>query len=847
VKPDAARAIEDLAASVADGTAVDWDAVEAAITPEARHLVRRLHLIGTLADVYRSLPPDPDGDLPDDQAAGPEPAGPRWGRLILLDRIGQGTSADVFRAWDVDLQREVALKLLRLDGITGDAAANARMLQEARRIARVRHPHVVHVYGAERHEDRIGLWMELVRGRSLDEIVRTDGPIEPRAAARIGADLCGAVAAVHAAGLLHRDVKAQNVIRDDSGRIVLMDFGAGEEIGAARTRVAGTPLYIAPEILAGRAASAASDVYALGVLLFYIATGSFPVKASSIEELAAAHRAGERRTLRSLNAKVPRAFERVVERALAADPAARYGSAAAMEADLRVVARGDASGTERRTGLWGWLSAGAMAAAVVALLATLTPFRNSNPRPAGDARSIAVLPLTLAAGQSDTTLADGLTDELITTLGQVQALKVTAHTSVRRFRGTTEPVADIARQLGVGSVLEGSIAVQASDSDPRVRVNVRLITAGSDAQLWSESFDRPLGNLLELKRDIALAVARSVRAVLTPQESARFAQPASTSAAAQRAYLEGISYLAQNRRGAEVRPALDALKRAIALDPSFAPPHAVAARTYILLGGDGEISQAEAYASAKAAAERAIELDPDLADAHAALGDVSFYYEWNWTAAEAAYIRAIDLGGSNVYPRTQYAYLLSALGQTDAARKQADRAVDLDPLTADVLLISGVIAYYQRRYDEAHDILRRVIVMNPRFPGAYRTLARIEEARGNIVDAIDLTDRATRLADFAPARAAALSLRAQAGQRALARQGLAQLQSRLAAENRSLGAPYEAYVRLALGERETALDLLSQAVAARDQAIIYMRVDPRLDPLRTDPRFQRLLTLLGRP
>ena len=848
MKSDAARAIEHLAESVADGIAVDWAAVEADMTPEARRLVRHLHLIGTLADVYRSLPPDADEDAFHDPLAGPEPSGPRWGRLILLDRIGQGTSADVFRAWDVDLQREVALKLLRVDGVTGDAAANARMLQEARRIARVRHPHVVHVYGAERHEDRIGLWMELVRGQSLDEIVRAGGPIEPQTAARIGADLAGAVAAVHAAGLLHRDVKAQNVIRDEAGRIVLMDFGAGEEIGTAKSRVAGTPLYIAPEILAGRPASAASDVYALGVLLFYLTTGAFPIKASSVEDLAAAHRSGERRTLRSLNGKVPRAFERVVERALSADPAERYASAAAMEADLRQVARGDLGAAEATSRWRGWLTTATMTAAVVALLTTLAPWRTSAPRPAPDATAIAVLPLAYAAEQPNAALlADGLTDELITTLGQVHALRVTAHTSVRRFRGTTEPVSAIAAQLGVGSVLEGSLAVQQSGSDPRVRVNLRLIRAGTDVQIWSESFDRSLGDLLALKAEIGGAVAHSVRAVLTPQEAQRLAQPATAAGPAQRAYLEAVSYLAQNRRGAEVRPALDALKRAMELDPSFAVPHAAAALTYILLAGDGEIPQAEAYAAAKAAAQRAIQLDPQLAGAHVALGNVSFYYEWDWAAAQASYARAIELGGSDVQARRQYAELLSALGQPDAARQQAERAVALDPLSADVLLTSGVMTYYQRRYDEAHDILRRVIAMDPRFPGAYRTLARIEEARGNIVEAIDLTDRATRLADYVPARAAALSLRAQAGQRTLARRRLQELQERLAAENRSLSAPYEAYVRLSLGERDTAIDLLSRAVAARDPAVLWMRVDPRLDPLRPDPRFQALLTQLGRP
>ena len=228
------RLIDEVAASIADGQPVVWDSPGQPISDRERRLLQHLRVIDSLATVYRSMP----ADLAEDDSTPPPielaPDGPRWGRLLLLDRIGHGVSGDVFRAWDGELQREVALKLLHVDGVSSDAAANARVLREARRLARVRHPHIVHVYGAERHEERIGLWMELVRGRTLDDIVRTDGPMSPDLVAAIGADLCGAVAAVHGAGLLHRDIKAQNAVREDSGRVVLMDFGAGEEMTAAR-------------------------------------------------------------------------------------------------------------------------------------------------------------------------------------------------------------------------------------------------------------------------------------------------------------------------------------------------------------------------------------------------------------------------------------------------------------------------------------------------------------------------------------------------------------------------------------------------------------------------------------
>ena len=437
---DPERLLDNIASSIADGAVVDWEQPVDRLSARERRVLGHLRLIDSLATVYRTLPPEPDCDPADDPLARPEPPGPRWGRLILLDRIGQGASGDVFRAWDVDLQREVALKLLHVDG-GSDASANARLLGEARRLARVSHPHVIHVYGAERHEERIGLWMELVRGRTLDEIVQADGPLPAADAAAMGADLCGAIAAVHAAGLLHRDIKAQNVIRDDTGRVVLMDFGTGDEIASARPALAGTPLYLAPEILAGGPATPASDVYSLGVLLFHLVSGRYPVLANSVEGLTEAHRAGLRLHLKDAAAGIPQGFARVVERALAADPSHRYASATDMDQALREFLRRPAR--VPTTATWRtWSFVAVTALLIAALVATIgRPWSRVTPAPG--VTSIAVLPLTYVSGQADAPyLAEGLTDQLITTLGQVGAFRVTADTSVARFKGATEPVAD---------------------------------------------------------------------------------------------------------------------------------------------------------------------------------------------------------------------------------------------------------------------------------------------------------------------------------------------------------------------------------------------------------------------
>jgi serine/threonine-protein kinase len=841
VAPETARVIDTIATSVADGASIDWERDSRSVPDRDRRLLSHLRIVDAVSKVYRSLPASDPGTNDDERQASADPEGPRWGRLILLDRVGRGASADVFRAWDGDLEREVALKLLVDDG-AADGATNARLLREARRLARVRHEHVVHVYGAERHGGGIGLWMELVRGQTLAEIVERDGPFAPREAAAAAADICGAVAAVHAAGLLHRDVKAQNVVRDENGRLVLMDFGAGAEIGS-RPSVAGTPIYLAPEILAGSPATVASDVYSLGVLLFFLLSGRYPVEGASLEALLDAHRARNRTAVTEVAPSVPPALARVVDRALQPIPGERFAGAAQMEAALRAFVD---PARPRPTSSWRTWTAVVATAAAVAWLVSTVANRTPGASAAAPLASIAVLPLAAASGAEAPLIADGLTDELITKLGQVQSLRVTAHTSVRRFKATNRSISDIASELHVGSVLEGTVKID-SAPDQRIHVNLRLIRAGTDLNLWSQSFDRPLADLVAVESEIARAVAHAVGAALTTSESARLSRAAQHDPRAEQAYLRARSYLAQNRQGGELQPALDALNEAVSLEPGFAAPHAALARVYVTLGFDEVMPQNEAYAVAKREARRALDLNPGLADAHIALADISFYYEWDWAGARAEYEQAIALAPSDARARTQYARFLAALGRTSDATAEARRAAAADPLSADAMLTVGLMSFYERRYDEAANMLQEALKMDPRYPGAWLTLGRIEEARRNYGEAGRFMDRALAATPIASWRADRIRVRALAGDAITARRQLQQLERELAAQNLGLDDPHRAYIFIALGEIDRGLDVLSDAVTARDPSVLWMAVDPRLDSVRRNTRFLGIVARLGRP
>ncbi len=381
---DPKQFLDDLSQAISDGQSVDWGHVTGGADAQTRGVLEQLRVVADIARLHRDTLPDP--------AAATQP-GPetiegivdgRWGRLTLRRILGRGARGLVYRAWDPQLDREVALKL-----IAQGPEATEEVIGEARQLARVHHPNIATIYGAERSDGMAGLWMELIEGRTIEDMLRADGLFSAREAALIGVDVCAALAAVHKAGILHRDVKAQNVMRDRGGRVVLMDFGTSRMLEAQSEAFihdeVGTPLYMAPELLLGGKASVRSDVYSVGALLYRMVTGSVPVEASSVEKLKVAHRAGVARRLSDERSDLPLAFIHIVERALARDPEARYQSAGALEMALAAfLAPGEVRDTPRRR--WRWPGVAAVLAGVAggALLGGLV-WREA-PRPAQELR-----------------------------------------------------------------------------------------------------------------------------------------------------------------------------------------------------------------------------------------------------------------------------------------------------------------------------------------------------------------------------------------------------------------------------------------------------------------------------
>jgi TolB-like protein len=874
-----------VATSIADGSHVNWSGLESSARDDRqRALIRQLRVLSDLAELHRIqtpagaaappvlLPPAPAAPAKPSQgtkrpASAGERDGSAWGHLRLVERLGAGSFGEVHRAWDSRLEREVALKILPPSDAKFDSLSE-RVLREGRLLARVRHPNVLTVFDAEVRDGRVGICMELIKGQTLDQALGQHGPFSAREAALIGLDLCRALAAVHAAGLVHRDVKAQNVMREEGGRIVLMDFSSGQELRQEGSTIvpsmAGTPLYLAPEILAGKDATVQSDIYGLGVLLYHLVTGSYPIRAKTMDELWKAHKQGQTKRLRDARPDLPDRFVQVVERALAPVPEARYESAGDMEAALAaaldvvplsatprpliasaadVVREAPApSAPLRRPTLAMW-GAGALVAMLIAAVywagRTGPGEPGGTPAVIGHIERIAVLPFeNLSGDESEAHLAGGVPVELTARLGQIGALKVMPWSFMRTFEsGGVRSIPDVRRATNADVIVDGSVqVVPGAARDKTVRVNVQMFHAGTGVMLWSQSFDRTVGDFLKLQGDIAQAIAREIQVKLGRREELLLAKSAQSDPEAMELYLKGR--LAWDERDADsLRRGLEFFQLAAERDPGFAPAYVGIADSHALLSAyHAQESGEQAYARVVEATNRALELDPQLAEAWTSRALAQVVFGWNWAAAEADFDRARELDPSSAYVHHWYSDYLTTIGRHEDAIREALLAEERAPMSPPMSRRVGWAYYFARRYDDAIAQLKKTLALEPGFVPARTLMARAYVHRDMHDLAIsELMGAGDVYRDFLAQAYGAAGRRDDA-------------ERTIAAYTADAGSPYGIAVAYAvLGERDLAFAWLERAYETRDQGVSLVRVDPMLDSLRSDPRYARFVERLKFP
>lgn len=818
---------EDVAGAILDGTPVDWNSIDSSVEETDQPLVEQLKTLAALRLVAR-----PDGVEPR-----------LWGRLRVLDRVGRGSSGEVYRAWDPRLDREVALKLLPPDSAGADDSPSSA-IEEGRLLARVRHPNVVTIYGAERIDGRIGLWMELVKGRTLEEVLRDGTTFTAKEATRIGVDLCRAVSAVHAAGLVHRDIKAQNVMVADDGRLVLMDFGTGLELHAASdTNAAGTPLYLAPEVLSGGTATECSDVYSIGVVLYRLLTGSYPVHGHDLADLRRAHAARERLTrpvTLPAGPAIPPRLRNVLARALDPVPVRRYASAEALGAALTAadrmpvpvrVAYGLAAVTviigvasfAWKLGLLDRVLSKSPAAAAGAVAPTSAPV-------------IAVMPFKNLSSEPDSDyFVDGLTSEVIRNLAVIDGLQVRSQTSSFFFKDRPRDLQTIGEQLGVNLIVEADVLRVGR----RLRINAQLVQIAGDVPVWSERFDRTLDDVFAIQDEISLAIVNKLR--LTLGKGQRRYQ---TNLQAYERYLRartltGIFVGRDRARGEE---AIRLFQQVIESDPAFAPAYAgladaYAARTWQISDG---LSLEEGLSGMRPAALKALELDPLLAEAHAAMG-ITYAREREWANATRSFERALELNSTLTQIQASYSQsTLIPLGQAEKAQQLLTAALKVDPLSVQVRRELTMAQFVAGRYDDAIANWRRVNAADPSV--SHQMLARSLTFAGRPEEAIELWEKDARERDYSPgegwerwlARAYVLAGRRQEMQRLI--------------EAHKNEHPYrQALIYAALGDKDRTFEALNRAVDLVPHRTAFTLACPEMALLRGDPRLDVLRRRLNLP
>jgi serine/threonine-protein kinase len=809
----------------------------ARVKPKARGggLLDELRLIARMASFHRS--PDPltrtqtpaTPVVPSGAEQTPSiPALDHWGELVLIETVGIGAFGIVYRAYDPQLDRPVAVKLLRrVPPRAPGSAVDAELLHEARTLARVRHPNVVMVYGAGEHDGRMGLSMEFIRGATLEQMLSSHGAFSAQEAALIGCDVCGAVAAVHRAGLVHRDIKAQNVMREEGGRLVLMDFGAGRQatdLGDLSGRIVGTPLYLAPELFDGGEASPRSDIYSLGVLLFHLATNDFPVKGASFSDIAAAQVRGEITSLLDVRPDLPPAFVRVVERAAHPNPAKRFESVGRMRAALtavgnlaRTIAVPRLRPSKRRS-----------------RAATASPRERSG-------SSVAVLPFVdMSAAKDQECFCDGIAEELIAGLTQIQGLRVAARTSAFRFKGQVRDARQIGAALNVAAILDGSVRKQGD----QLRITVELIAASNGYVLWSQRFDRRVEDVFTVQDEIARSVVATLQGKLTSAAPAVSLVPDVTDLAAYTAYLEG-RYHWNKRTRDELEKSVECFRRATARDPGFAAAHAAMADAYVTLATYGCLPARDVMPKASQAIERALAIAPNLAEAYACRGCVRAVFDWAWTAAEEDFRRAIDLAPGYALAHHWYAInLLVPMGRFEEAIASLRRALELDPLALPIKTSLGMQCYFSRRYDEAVHELTRTIDLDEHFGTAHLFLAASYTELAKYAEALGEFQNALRDSGESPEILAGLGyLYGMSGDTPGARKTLERLTA--LARDRYVSPVRFAEVHLGLGEPGRALELLTQARSERAADLAWAAVRPTLARVHGLPAFEQILSEMG--
>ncbi len=726
-------------------------------------------------------------------------------RYVIERELGRGGMATVYLARDLKHDRQVAIKVLT-PGVAASLGAE-RFLREITIVARLVHPHVVSLIDSGDAGGLLYYVAPYITGGSLRDRLDRDGKLPVRDVRRFVREIGSGLDYVHRSGFVHRDIKPANVLFVD-GHAVLGDFGvanvgcedAAEPLTDSGVAV-GTPAYMSPEQASGETdLDRRSDIYSLACVVYEMLAGEPPFRASGARALMAKHVTETPRPIRVLRPEVGAGMEAALARALAKDPAHRFASVADF-----VVAFGESQPS----------GGGSVSGA--------------------RSRSIAVLPFVNASRNPDNEyLSDGITDELIDALAKVEGLHVVSRTSVFALKGKLPDVRAAGAVLGVAVVLEGTVRKEGN----RLRITVQLTDTGDGQVLWSHRYDRTLADVFAMQDEIAQTIVTRVRATSLGELAGAAVGRHTANVKAYGLYLRG-RYAWNSRTPTGVTDGIKYFEQAIAEDPRYAAAYTGLADSYALHVDYRDVPVDEGFARARAYAEQAIALDDRLADAHASLAWTKFIYDWDWAGADVEFRRAIELDPDYAPAHQWFAFLLVSQGRFDDALVESHTALELDSGSVSARRSLGWMYYYSRRYERAVYHLERTIALNPTADETYRILGLALAQQGDYAASEQVLREGADVPVHGTYTDAALGyVLARAGRRDEATRMLRELEAR--SRRGYVSAVARATLHLGLGMLDEAIADTEQAYTERRGWLVYLRVNPMLDPMRGDPRFESI-------
>ncbi|NIN92859.1 protein kinase [bacterium] len=776
-------------------------------------------------------------------------------RYEIIEELGKGGMGKVYRVEDKKIKEEVALKLIKPE-IASDKKTIERFSNELKMARKIRHKNVCGMYDLDEEKGTHYITMEYVPGEDLKGMIKMMGQLGAGKSISIAKQVCEGLAEAHRLGVVHRDLKPSNIMIDKEGNARIMDFGIArslkeKEITGAGVMV-GTPEYVSPEQAEVKEVDQRSDIYSLGVIMYEMVTGRVPFEGETPLSIAMKHKSEMPKDPRELNAQIPEDLSNLILRCMEKDKEKRYQSAGGVRSELTRIEKGIPT-TEKvvpkRKPITSKeitvqfslkkLFIPALVIIAIAIIAVIIWQVLPQKEPVSlqlRKLSVAVLPFEDLSYQKDQEyLCDGMTDEIIAKLSRLHGWKVMNRSSVMRYKNTNKDIKEVGQELDVTTILLGSVRKEKDD----IRVAAQLVNVEDRFQIWSDTYNQKLEKIFDIQSDIAEKIAKALKAELSPEEGEQLQKKPTENVEAHSLYLQG-RWFWDKRTEENLKKAIEYFEKALEEDPNYAKAYAGLADTYAVLPFYSSISTKEAYKKVKEASLRSLEIDNTLAEAHTSFASVKDQIDFDWEGAGREYRKAIELNPSYATAHHWYAIDLIAQGRNKEALTEIKLAQELDPLSFIINDYVGDILYWSRQYDQAIEQYKNTLALYPDNAEVHKDLGLVYLEKEKYEEAIaELQDAIVLAKGFLDYKARLGFAYAVSGKIKEANRIIDELKEQL--KQKYVSAYLIAAIYTALDEKDHAFRWLEKAYEERDVQVIFLKVDPIFDSIRSDLRYRALL------